>query len=119
MPIEILLLAVGFLPILAAWWAWSSKDRALLGGTRKSLFTAGLIGVSGAFLLYCAFVIYIYHIHGFGTNFGAMLKWARSGFWASVLAMFLALAGQGKSRILGCVSAFIIAVIWMIPVWGM
>ena len=119
MPLEITLIVIGLLPTVAAWRTWASKERASLGGTRKYLFLVGLTAASIALTIYIAFVIYIFRIHGFGTNFPAMLRWARPGLWISLVALLFVLAGRGRSRLFGLASSLVVFLLWMIPVWGM
>jgi len=119
MSLEITLIIIGLLPTLAAWRTWASKDRVSLNGTRKALFVAGLAGASLALAIYVAFVFYAHRIHGFGTNFPAMLRWARPGFWLSLLALLLVLAGRGRSRVFGLASSLVVLILWIIPIWGM
>jgi hypothetical protein len=119
MSVEILLIVIGLIPTIAAWRAWGSRDRASLDGARKSLFMTGLVGASLALAVYSVFVIYAYRIHGFGTNFSGMLRWARPGFWVSLLALLLVMAGRGRSRVFGLVSSLVVLILWIIPVWGM
>ncbi len=119
MSVEIVFIVIGLIPTIAAWWAWRSRDRASLDGVRTGLFMTGLVGASLALVDYVVFVIYAYRIHGFGTNFGAMLRWARPGFWVSLFALLLVIAGRGKSRVFGLVSSLVVLILWIIPVWGM
>ena len=119
MPLEITLIIIGLLPTVAAWRAWTTKDRMSLNGTRKVLFLTGLAGASIALTIYLAFVIYAFRIHGFGTNFPAMLKWARPGLWISLFAILFVLAGRGRSRLFGLASSLVVFLLWIIPVWGM
>jgi glucan phosphoethanolaminetransferase (alkaline phosphatase superfamily) len=114
MPLEITLIIIGLLPTIAAWRAWASKDRTSLTGTRKALFAASL-----ALTIYVAFVIYTYRIHGFGSNFAAMLRWARPGLWISLFAVLFVIAGRGRSRLFGLASSLVVFLLWIIPVWGM
>jgi hypothetical protein len=119
MSLEITLIIIGLLPTLAAWSAWASKDRVTLNGTRKALFLAGLTGASIALTIYIAFVIYTFRIHGFGTNFPAMLRWARPGLWISLFAFLFVLTGRGRSRLFGLASSLAVFILWIVPVWGM
>lgn len=119
MPIAIILIIIVLLPIAVAWKKWLATDQQSLIGTRKILFTAGLSVATLALVEYLAFALYTTHIGGFGTNFPSVFKWTRPGFWASVLALFLVLAGRGRSRLFGIVSAILMAIVWVIPDWGM
>ena len=96
-----------------------SSPNMSLNGTRKVLFLTGLAGASIALTIYLAFVIYPFRIHGFGTNFPAMLKWARPGLWISLFAILFVLAGRGRSRLFGLASSLVVFLLWIIPVWGM
>jgi hypothetical protein len=72
-----------------------------------------------ALTIYVAFAIYAFRIHGFGTNFPAMLRWARPGLWISLFAILFVLAGRGRSRLFGLASSLVMFILWIIPVWGM
>jgi hypothetical protein len=119
MQIGILLIVIALMPTLAAWHAWILKDRVSLSGPRKVLFVAGLVGASSVLALYLAFIIHIYQIGGFGTDFPAMLRWARPGFWLSISACLLSLTGKSKSRAWTVVASLLLLVLWIIPIWGM
>jgi len=119
MQIDALLILVALLPTAGAWRAWTSKDRLSLSGPRSALFVAGLVGTSVALALYVAFAIYTYHIGGFGTNFPAMLRWARPGFWLSASAFVLSFTGKSRSRAWAITGSLLLLVLWIIPVWGM
>jgi hypothetical protein len=119
MPIAILFMIIVLLPTVAAWRKWLTVDQRSLAGTRKILFIAGLCIATLALLEYLAFALYTNHIGGFGTNFPAVFKWTRPGFWASVLALFLVVAGRGKSRVFGLSSGALMVILWIIPDWGM
>jgi hypothetical protein len=119
MQLEILFVIVVLLPIVAAWRTWVSKDHASLNGTRKVMFLVGLVGASVALTIYTAFVIYTFRIHGFGTNFPGMLRWARPGLWISLAALVLSATGTGKSRVWSVAASALVLILWVIPVWGM
>jgi hypothetical protein len=110
---------IALLPTVAAWRKWLAVDHQSLAGTRKVLFITGLCVATLALLEYLAFALYTNHIGGFGTNFPAVFKWTRSGFWASVLALLLVLAGRGKSRVFGLSSGALVVILWIIADWGM
>jgi hypothetical protein len=119
MPIAIALLIIVLLPTVAAWRKWLAADGQSLVGARKILFIAGLSVASLALLEYFAFALHTSHIGGFGTNFPAVFRWTRPGFWASVLALVLVSAGRGKSRVFALASAGLMVIVWIIPYWGM
>jgi hypothetical protein len=119
MPTTIALIVITLVPTVAAWIKWLAVDRRSLAGTRKILFTMGLCVATLALLEYLAFALYANHVGGFGTNFPAVFRWTRPGFWASVLALLLVLAGRGKSRVFGLSSGVLMVVLWIIPDWGM
>jgi hypothetical protein len=119
MQLEILFVIIALLPTVVAWRTWVSKDRASLNGTRKVMFLVGLVGASIALTIYAAFVIYTLRIHGFDTNFPAMLSWARPGLWISLAALVLSVAGTGKSRAWSVAASALVLILWIIPVWGM
>lgn len=119
MQLEILFVIIVLLPIVAAWRTWVSKDRASLNGTRKIMFLVGLVGASIALTIYAAFVIYTFRIHGFGTNFPGMLRWARPGLWISLVALVLSVTGTGRSRAWNVAASTLVLILWIIPVWGM
>jgi hypothetical protein len=119
MQLEILFVIIVLLPTVAAWRTWLSKDHASLNGTRKVLFLVGLLGASMALAIYAAFVVYTLRIHGFGTNFPAMLRWARPGLWVSLAALVLSVTGTGKSRVWSLAASALVLILWVIPVWGM
>ena len=104
---------------VAAWRTWISKDNASINGTRKVMFLFGLTGTSIALTIYAAFVIYTFRIHGFGTNFSAVLRWARPGLWISLAALVLSATGTGKSRVWNGVASALVLILWVITVWGM
>jgi hypothetical protein len=114
-----MLFIIALLPTLAAWFIWLKTDRRSLEGARKVLFVIGLSVLSIALIEYLFFEIHIYQIGGFGTNFPAMLRWARIGLWLSLLALLLAASGRGKSRLIALASSLLVFIFWIIPVWGM
>jgi hypothetical protein len=118
MPITILLTLVPVIPTGLAWTKWIAADQHLLGRRRKIAFSLGLCTATVSLLEYAAFVAYAMHIGGFGTNFPALLLWTRPGFWISVAALLLALAGGGKSRAFGAISGALLVILWAIPDWG-
>lgn len=119
MPIAILFIVIVLVPTTLAWRKWLAVDQRSLAGTRRVLFTVGLCVATLALLEYLAFALYTDHIGGFGTNFPAVFRWTRPGFWASVLALLLVLAGRGRSRVFGLSSAVLMIIVWIIPDWGM
>lgn len=119
MSITIPLIIIALLPILAAWRQWVVTDHVPLNRTRKSLFIVALCLASAAVFEYVAFVLYTGHIGGFGTDFAAVFRWTRPGFWISMLALLLAFFGRGKSRMLGVTSALVMVILWIIPDWAM
>ena len=119
MPIAALFVPIVLLPTVAAWKRWLGAERQSLQGGRKALFVLGLSAVSLALFEYCLFALYTNHIGGFGTDFPAMLKWARPGFWISLAALLLSVSGTGKSRAWGMTASALALVLWIIPVWGM
>lgn len=119
MSLEIFLVVVVLEPTLLAWSAWAAKDHLAASGARKALFTAGLVAASLALVIYVSFVAYVHAIGGFGTDFPAMLRWARPGFWISLTAVLLVVTGRGKSRAWAVTAAALVLVLWIIPVWGM
>lgn len=119
MSLEIFLVVVALVPTLAAWSAWTSKEHLSVSRARKALFTAGLLAASVALMVYVAFVMHVHRIGGFGTDFPAMLKWARPGLWISLAALLLSVAGRGQSRAWGMTASALVLVLWIIPVWGM
>jgi hypothetical protein len=119
MQLEIVFVIVVLLPTVAAWRTWVSKDDASLNGTRKIMFLTGLVCASIALITYAAFVAYTSRIHGFGTNFPAMLRWARPGMWISLTALVLSLTGTGRSRVWSLAASALVFILWIIPVWGM
>ena len=119
MQLEILFVIVVLLPTVAAWRTWVSKDHASLNGTRKVTFLVGLVSASISLTVYAAFVIYTFRIHGFGTNFPAMLRWARPGLWISLAALVLSVTGTGRSRVWSVAASTLVLILWIIPLWGM
>lgn len=98
MSLEIFLVVMALVPTLAAWSAWTSKEHLSVSGARKALFTAGLLAASVALVVYVAFVMHVHRIGGFGTDFPAMLKWARPGFWISLAALLLSVSASKVAR---------------------
>lgn len=119
MQIEIALIIIALVPTVAAWRAWALKDRYSLSRARNVLFLTGVVGASLALALYILFDIHTCRIGGFGTDFPAMLRWARPGHWVSFFSLLLVVGGRGKSRLFGLASSLIIFILWVIPVWGM
>lgn len=119
MPIAILFIIIVLLPTVVAWRKWLAVDQRSLAGMRKVLFTTGLCVATLTLLEYVAFALYTNHVGGFGTNFPAVFRWTRPGFWAAVLAFLLVLAGRGKSRVFGLTSGALMVILWIIPDWGM
>jgi hypothetical protein len=85
----------------------------------KALSTAGLVAASLALVIYVSFVAHVHRIGGCGTDFPAMLRWARPGFWISLTAVLLVVTGRGKCRAWAVTAAALVLVLWIIPVWGM
>jgi hypothetical protein len=83
------------------------------------MFLLGLVGASIGLTIYAAFVIYAFRIQGFGTNFPAMLRWARPGLWISLAAFALSTTGTGRSRLWSLAASALVLILWIIPVWGM
>jgi len=119
MQIEIVLIIIALVPTLIAWRVWAVKDRRSLTGTRKVLFTAGLIGATLALATYVEFAIHTARIGGFKTDFPSLLAWTRPSFWMSVAAIMLCVAGKGQSRAWALISSILVAILWVLPVWGM
>jgi hypothetical protein len=115
----IILINIVLLPMALTWKVWLSADRQYLHGSRKVLFALGLCAATLAIVEYLAFALYTARIGGFGTNFAAVFRWTRPGFWASVMAFLLLLAGRGRSRIFGVASAGMMVAMWVIIDWGM
>lgn len=119
MQLALVFVIVALVPTVAAWLKWLSADRRLLLGSRKVFFLAGLCAVSLGLIVYCLFTIHTYRISGFGTDFSAMLRWARPGLWISLLGVLLSPTGKGQSRIWSLAASLIVLTLWIIPVWGM
>lgn len=119
MPVAIAFTIIVLLPTVVAWRKWLATDRKSLAGARLVLFTTGLCVATLTLLEYFAFALYTNHIGGFGTDFPAVFRWTRPGFWSSVMALLLVLAGRGKSRAFGIASAVLMVILWIISVWGM
>jgi len=119
MPTAITLIIILLFPTGLAWRKWLATDRKFLAGARKVMFVVGLSIATLALVEYFAFALYTSHIGGFGTNFPALFRWTRPGFWVSVVAVFLVIAGQGRSRLFGLTSAVLMALAWVVPDWGM
>jgi hypothetical protein len=106
------------IPLTAAWRKWLVTDQRVIPSTRKILFLTGLCVATLVLLEYVAFAFYTSHIGGFGTDFPAVFRWTRTGFWGSVLALLLVSVGRGKSRAFGLTSAGLMVVMWIILSWG-
>ncbi len=119
MLIAILFVIVVLLPTFLAWRTWLGRDQQILTGMRKVVFTIGLCVATLSLLEFLTFALYTNHIGGFGTDFPALFRWTRPGFWVSVLAFLLLLGGQSKSRAFGLTAAFLMIILWIVPVWGM
>lgn len=103
-----------------AWRARLTRRKPDTGSpAAAALALAGLITASCATALYLAFAIEAARVGGFGTDFRAVLAWARPGLWLSLTALVLSAMGKGTGKIPNVVFSALVLLAWVVPAWSM